>query len=101
MSIEIKIFKLVSGEEILSTVVEETETSFILENPSQIAVQPREDGSMGLVVAAFMPYSKDTVTINKFAVSASCYPAEGLANEYKAKFTDEPLIQVPDRKIII
>jgi hypothetical protein len=97
----IKVFKLTSGEEVLSEVRNETETSYSLLNPAQIAIQPREDGSMGLVVAAFQPYAEGAVTLYKTAVVTSCIPAEGLCNEYKSKFTDEPVIQVPDRKIII
>lgn len=98
---QIQIFKIVSGEEILAEVIEEFEDRLVLSNSAQIAIQPKEDGTMGIVVAAFMPYADEVIILYKTSIVASCIPAEGLANEYKAKFTDEPVIQVPDRKIII
>lgn len=98
---EIKVFKLISGEEVLSEVGDETEVSYALFNPAQIAIQPKEDGTMGIMVAAFQPYAEGAIILYKSAIATSCVPAEGLSNEYKAKFADEPVIQVPDRKIII
>ena len=76
-----KCFKLVSGEELLANVVDEDAFQFTLSNPAQIAIQPKEDGSIGLM----------TVGI----------PAQALVDEYNSKFEEQPLIQVPDKKIII
>jgi hypothetical protein len=98
---EIKIFKITSGEEILSEVDAEYDSCFMLKNPAQVAINPKEDGTMGLMVAAFMPYASEPITLYKSSIVAVCTPAEGLANEYKSKFTDEPVIEVPSRKIII
>ena len=101
-----KCFKLVSGEELLANVVDEDAFQFTLSNPALIAIQQKEDGNLGMVIAQFMPYSEGDITIFKSALMAVGIPAEGLVAEYENRFEEaeveaEPLIQVPDRKIII
>jgi hypothetical protein len=97
----IEIFKIISGEEILSEVVTFTPEYYTLKNPAQIAINPKEDGTMGIMVAAWMPYAEEHIRLYTSAIVSKCFPAEGLANEYKTRFTDDPVIQMPDRKIII
>tara|TARA_R110000868_G_scaffold403032_1_gene679865 strand:+ start:220 stop:528 length:309 start_codon:yes stop_codon:yes gene_type:complete len=99
-----KCFKLTSGEELLAMVVSETDSTFEIENPAQIAIQPKEDGSVGLMIAQFFPYAEGLVTIFKSNICAIAIPAEALVEEYESKFKEpepETRIQVPDRKIII
>jgi hypothetical protein len=100
-----KCFKLASGEELLAIVVDEDAFQFTLENPAQIAVQAKEDGTMGLMICQFMPYAEGDIIIYKSAIASVGTPVQGLIDEYNSKFEDEveetPLIQVPDRKIII
>jgi hypothetical protein len=96
-----KCFKLSSGEELLAGIVEEDAFQFIVSNPAQIAIQSKEDGSIGLMIAQFMPYSEGNITIFKSAIMTVGNPAEGLVAEYESKFEEQPLIQVPERKIII
>lgn len=96
-----KCFKLVSGEELLANVVDEDAFQFTLSNPAQIAIQPKEDGKLGMVIAQFMPYSEGNITVFKSAIIVVGTPAEGLVAEYNSKFEEQPLIQVPDKKIII
>jgi len=99
-----KCFKLSSGEELLANVVDEDAFQFTVSNPAQIAIQPKEDGSIGLMIAQFMPYSEGNITIFKSALMAVGIPAEGLVQEYQSKFEEseeQPLIQVPERKIIL
>jgi len=98
-----KCFKLSSGEEILAGVIDEDAFQFTVSNPAQIAIQSREDGTMGLLIAQFMPYSEGDITIYKSAIMTVGDPAQGLIDEYISKFEEakESLIKVPDRKIII
>lgn len=98
---ETKCFKMSSGEELLANVVDEDAFSFTLENTAQIAIQPKEDGTIGLMIAQFMPYAEGNVTIFKSAIMAVGKPADGLVAEYLSKFEEPPLIQVPDKKIIL
>lgn len=96
-----KCFKLSSGEELLAGVVDEDAFSFTLSNPAQIAIQPKEDGNIGLMIAQFMPYAEGDITIFKSALITIGNPAQGLIDEYESKFKEESLIQVPDKKIIL
>jgi hypothetical protein len=96
-----KCFKIVSGEELLADIVEEDAFRYVISNPAQIAVQPKEDGSMGLMIAQYMPYSEGDVIIFKSAIVSIGTPAEGLVTEYQSRFQEESLIQVPNNKIII
>ena len=96
-----KCFKLVSGEELLANVVDEDAVSYTLSNPAQIAIQPKEDGSIGLMIAMFMPYADGDITLFKSAIITVGNPAQGLVAEYNSKFEEQPLIKVPDKKIIL
>jgi hypothetical protein len=94
-------FSLISGMELIADVISETEATYALKDPAQVALQENEDGSMGIMIAAYMPYAIDTITLNKSAVAAYCTPVEALAEEYKSRFEEPPLIQVPGSKKII
>jgi hypothetical protein len=98
-----KCFKLVSGEELLATVVDEDAFQFTLSHPAQIAIQTREDGSVGLMICQFMPYAEGNITIFKSAIMTVGNPAQGLVEEYLSKFeeAEESLIKVPERKLIL
>ena len=96
-----KCFKLVSGEELLANVVAEYAFQFTLSNPAQIAIQPKEDGSIGLMIAQFLPYAEGDITVFKSALVTVGIPAQALVDEYNSKFEEQPLIQVPDKKIIL
>lgn len=98
---ETKCFKISSGEELLANVVDEDAYSFTVSNPAQIAVQPKEDGSMGLMIAMFMPYADGDVTLFKSSIMAVGTPASALVEEYNSKFQEPSLIQVPSNKIIL
>lgn len=97
-----KCFKIVSGEELLATVVDEDAFQFTLSNPAQIAIQQKEDGSIGLMIAQYMPYSEGDIIIFKSAIISIGNPAQGLVSEYLSKFEEQSsLIQIPDKKIIL
>lgn len=101
MTQEILAFRLLSGDEVISIIAAETDTTYELENPAQIATQMTESGKIGLMIAAFQPYAESNVTLNKHAVASICVPAEGLAQEYKSKFEESLIITPPSQKIIV
>ena len=94
-------FSLISGMELIADVISEYESTYTLKDPAQLALQENEDGGMGIMIAAYMPYAIDTITLNKSAVAACCIPVEALSEEYKSRFEEPPLIQVPGSKKII
>ena len=96
-----KCFKIVSGEELLADIVDEDAFRYVISNPAQIAIQPKEDGSIGLMIAQFLPYAEGDITVFKSALVTVGIPAQALVDEYNSKFEEQPLIQVPERKLII
>lgn len=101
MTQKILAFRLLSGDEVISIIASETETTYELENPAQIATQMTESGKIGLAIAAFQPYAESNVTLNKHAIASVCIPALGLAQEYSAKFEESLIITPPAQKIIV
>ena len=49
----------------------------------------------------FMPYADGDITLFKSAIITVGNPAQGLVAEYNSKFEEQPLIKVPDKKIIL
>jgi hypothetical protein len=94
-------FRLLSGDEVISIIASETDTTYELENPAQIATQMTESGKIGLMIAAFQPYAESNITLNKHAIASICTPAQGLGNEYKSKFEESLIITPPTQKIIV
>ena len=101
MTQKILAFRLLSGDEVISIIASETETTYELENPAQIATQMTESGKIGLMIAAFQPYAETNITLNKRAIASICIPAQGLADEYKSKFEESLIITPPTQKIIV
>ena len=97
----IKAFTLISGVEIISEISQETETSYFTKNPAIMALQENEDGGMGIMIAAFQPYADGLSELHKCSISATCVPVEALAEEYKSRFEEPSLIQVPGSKKLI
>lgn len=95
---DIKIFKIITGEEVISEVAEVKDTHFILKNPSELVLQQTDDGvSVGLV--KFMPYaSKNVVGLYVTSIVAEAIPDDNMIKEYKRVFG---LIATPDTGIIL
>ena len=83
----IRVYKMISGEEVLGMQVEENDSTYTIENPASIMMQQQPDGRVGVGLAPFMPYaSEKTVIVNKMAVCASANPATEMQNEYNRIF---------------
>ena len=53
------------------------------------------------MIAQFLPYAEGDITVFKSALVTVGIPAQALVDEYNSKFEEQPLIQVPDKKIIL
>lgn len=94
MSKNIMILKLISGEEIICTVISYlsgTEGSYVIKNPAAIALIPpssqHQQPSIGL--GPWMPYTnKDAeIHISKSHVIVAVEPVEQMVNNYKSIFS--------------
>lgn len=80
----IKVFKLINGEEIISK-VEETGFGWTLSSPAQIVMQQTKDG-VGVALAPYMPYSSGDIMMYRHAVAGEANPDVKMENEYSRLF---------------
>lgn len=83
---EIKIFKLMSGEEIVADVTEKVDT-YLLKEPVTIVYQQAEGGGMTAGFAPFMAYSAGVVILNKNSITSHADVDAKLLAEYNRIFS--------------
>jgi hypothetical protein len=81
----IKVFKLISGEELISEVVNNLPTMKTLKEPAVIVMQKTEQG-VGLGMMPYMPYVSGNVILSIHAIAAEGDPDVKLVNEYNRLF---------------
>ena len=84
----IKIFKLITGEDMITSVKENltpTPGTYVLDNPAVLVVQ-RNGDQMGVALAPYAPFIDGDITLNKTAIVSEGNPDQKLANEYNARF---------------
>lgn len=82
---KVKIIGLMTGEQLLTEVQDETQTEYLLKKPAILV--PAQDRGLGL--APWIPYSKSQtngITINKHVVSFIVDPVDELRNHYTGSF---------------
>ena len=85
--LNIKIIILLSGQQIIGKVINETSTKLTLEAPAVLMMTGDSEEKMRLGLAPFAPYSADKVVeFNLQTITATIEPAESLANEYNRLF---------------
>jgi hypothetical protein len=100
---QIEIFKLITGEEVLGEIESQSETEFVLVNPVGVAVVRGKDGQPSVGFAPFPlhaePKTGSTVVFSKKNVVYSYVPAEDFVNNYNQIF-GSGLIVPPKQQII-
>lgn len=85
---ELKLFKLLSGDDVLAKVVSEADTTYNIEDSVLLVMHPNKDGeSMSVGFAPFLPYAEGPVTIQKTALAAVTAPNGQLRNEHLRIFS--------------
>jgi len=85
MATNIKILKLMSGEELLGDIIDNEDDTVTAKNAVSIVYQQTEKG-LGAGLAPFMPYVQDPVTINRHAIASSGDPNKDMLNQYNTIF---------------
>ena len=80
----VKVFKLINGEEIISK-AKENASDWELDSPASIMMQQTEKG-VGVGIAPYMPYAAGTVTLYKTGVTSVADPDPKMENEYNRVF---------------
>jgi len=85
----VKILKLVNGEDVIADITKENEKEIVMVGPAKLMTFPSED-SMAMAILPWCPYTdKETFTISRDHVIISIFPvSEGLCSEY-VKFNDK------------
>lgn len=94
---DIRVFKTLAGEDIISEVSKVEETHYVLKNPSVLVLQETETGiKVGL--APFMPYASGGIALYASSVMAEAQPDPSMITEYKRIFSP---IEVPNQGLIL
>ena len=82
----IKIFKLITGEEIVAEVVSETEDSVSLKNCVALVLQPSRDGKLSFGFVPFGAMVDGDITIKKDKLLFTAAASDDLKNSYNSMF---------------
>ncbi len=82
----VKVFKLINGEEIISEIHDHNVNHFELKNPANIMLQPTQNGQMGVGIAPYMPYADGNVKLYKSSIASEATPEQNMINEYNRIF---------------
>lgn len=95
----IKVYKLTTGEEVLAEVVSETEDLVKLKNPVLVVMQRTQTGETALGFMPFMAYVADkTVVVKTDKIILDSEVDEQLVNQYNSIFGSG--IVVPPKTLI-
>lgn len=81
----IKVFKLITGEELISKVSSGSEAGWHLEDPAMIMIQRTQEG-MGVALAPFLAYTTGKPYLHKSGVIVEAAADTQMENEYNRLF---------------
>lgn len=89
MNKNIKLFKLVTGEEIIAKVIKSNATEHILEDAVSLVYQSTNDGRMTAGFAPYMPYAEGSIFLNPTTViSSTDQIKDKVIEQYHRVFSD-------------
>lgn len=94
----IKVLKLLSGEEIVCD-VQESETAFLVKNAVKFVMTPINQSQVGIEMHPFVMLSDDKeMEISKSFVITVCNPVDKVLEAYSSQFSD--LVLPPEKSLI-
>lgn len=80
---EIKLLRLVTGEDVLAEIVDAGDIAYKIRNPLIVFIRPTETGVPSVGLSQWIPYSADKeFVINNDRVVVVSNPAEDLRSQY-------------------
>jgi len=77
------VIKLISGAEIVGTVVKQHDDSLTVNNPLQIMYMQRSTGTPAITLQRYMPFTAQTdLTFSWAHIETTCKPLQGLTEYY-------------------
>ena len=101
MATNIKLLKLISGDEIIGEILSETNIEVVIKNPVRVVVMPSKANPQAPTVgfAPWAEFSEDKqFSIHKAHVIASMKPVQEFINQYNAMYSG---LVLPEKKLII
>jgi hypothetical protein len=95
----LRVFKLITGEEIIAEVVSTTETTYAydIKNVLMLMMQQSQDGRFGISIVPWGAHSNDPVTINEEHIIYSAEPKKELVELYEKAFSP---LALPQKSLI-
>lgn len=84
---EIKLYKLMSGEEIIAEKVRDNVSYTVITNAVSIVYHQVGEGQMSAGFAPYMPYSEGNIDLNNHAIASSSDVQSKLLAEYNRVFS--------------
>ena len=94
----VRVFKLITGEEVVGSVVDQTDDAFIIEDTVAIVMQPTQDGRISPGFFPWLSMIEGAKTIKERDVICYGYPESQLLNAYQSMFSK---IITPKKGIIV
>jgi hypothetical protein len=82
----VKIFKLMTGEEIVAEITNESDSSVSLKNCVALVLQPSRDGKLGFGFVPFGAMVDGDITISKDKLLFTAEASDDLKNNYNSMF---------------
>lgn len=101
MAANLKLIRLISGEELMSEVLNETDTTISIKNPVRVMIMPSKADPKTPTVgfAPWMDFSEEKeFTIHKAHVIVTSKPVQDFINNYNSMFGG---IIAPSSKLIV
>jgi hypothetical protein len=101
MAANIRLIKMISGEDLIAEVVVQTGNEIIIKNPVRVVVMPSKANPQTPTVG-FAPWAEFSeekeFTIHKAHVIVTMKPVQEFVNQYNSMFSG---ILLPEKKIIV
>lgn len=81
----IKVFKMISGEEIIGEVIRRLDDSLEMKKPATIILQQTAQG-VGVGLAPYMPYASGNIYLMRNAIASEADVETNMVNEYNRVF---------------
>lgn len=94
----IKVFKTITGEDIIAEVTDESQSKLSVRNPANLVLQETETG-VRVGLAPFMPFAEEnSIKLYTNSLTAEADPDPAMLKEYKRVYS--PIV-VPQSSIIM
>ncbi len=81
----IRVFKLISGEEIIAEIFNHFDRHIELKSPATIIIQQTQQG-VGVGLMPYMAYATGNINLHRTAIASDAEPDQKMVNEYNRIF---------------